>query len=217
MVVVAVALMHTATNKDEASRLVFASVMPLVGSWVGIVLAFYFSRENMEIAQQNAENLTRLGREELLKKTAAADTMIELSAINFVRLEPNGEDKVLLMPLAMSARSRHPVLDPENKPTYMVHQSLVHRFIAKQASVPGAQSTTLQQLTLADLLKDKDLAHTVRNTFATVGPEATLAEAKAKMETKPDCQDVFVTRDGTANSAVLGWLTNVDIGRAAKA
>src|SRR5215208_3802284 len=44
---VAIAL---ADDASETSRLVFTSVLPLLGTWVGTVLAFYFARENLEAA-----------------------------------------------------------------------------------------------------------------------------------------------------------------------
>jgi hypothetical protein len=54
-------------------------------------------------------------------------------------------------------------------------------------------------------------------TFATAGPDATLADAKKAMERTANCQDVLITLDGTERSAVKGWLTNVIIGKAAQA
>jgi hypothetical protein len=34
------------------TRLVFAAVVPLIGTWVGTLLAYNFSRENFEAASQ---------------------------------------------------------------------------------------------------------------------------------------------------------------------
>ena len=39
-----------ADDKAAMSRLVFTSVLPVLGTWVGTVLAFYFARENLEAA-----------------------------------------------------------------------------------------------------------------------------------------------------------------------
>src|SRR4051812_39073052 len=39
-----------ADNRSAMARLVFTSVLPLLGTWVGTVLAFYFARENLEAA-----------------------------------------------------------------------------------------------------------------------------------------------------------------------
>ena len=53
--------------------------------------------------------------------------------------------------------------------------------------------------------------------FATVSESATLADAKQKMKETPNGQDVFVTKRGTKNEPVLGWLTNVRIAEHARA
>jgi hypothetical protein len=37
-------------NRDGITRLVFVSVLPLFGTWVGTVLAFYFISRNLETA-----------------------------------------------------------------------------------------------------------------------------------------------------------------------
>ena len=44
-----------------------------------------------------------------------------------------------------------------------------------------------------------------------------LADAKASMERKPGCQDVFVTQSGGPDQPVLGWLTNTRIQRLSQA
>jgi len=45
-----------------------------------------------------------------------------------------------------------------------------------------------------------------------VGPKATAAEVKLSMQNiGPDCSDVYVTRDGSKQSEVIGLVTNVDL------
>src|SRR5436190_6847806 len=48
----------TAPDRPEMARLVFASVLPLLGTWVGTVLAFYFVRENLQAATESTMRLT---------------------------------------------------------------------------------------------------------------------------------------------------------------
>src|SRR5436309_3092423 len=52
-----VALIAAGSNRPETSRLVFSSVLPLLGTWVGTVLAFYFARDNLEAATQSTLQL----------------------------------------------------------------------------------------------------------------------------------------------------------------
>ena len=44
--------------------------------------------------------------------------------------------------------------------------------------------------------------------FATVNPNATLADAQAAMEQTKNCEDVFVTAGGTPSGEVIGWITD---------
>jgi hypothetical protein len=104
-------------------------------------------------------------------------------------------------------RSRVPVLGEGGTPQYIIHLSMIDKFISN-LSIKGTDVTTL---TLADLLAVDDMRQLFANSLAVVGPEATMADARAAMDAVENCQDVFVTRDGTRDGAVLGWLTNVTL------
>jgi hypothetical protein len=50
-----------------------------------------------------------------------------------------------------------------------------------------------------------------------IAQDDTLAGAKRAMESKSRCQDVFVTTNGKSDSAVVGWITNIEIAKNSKA
>ena len=54
----------------ESSRLVFNALLPLLGTWVGTVLAYYFSRKNFEAASQSVERMVTLTTEQKLASLA---------------------------------------------------------------------------------------------------------------------------------------------------
>ena len=106
--------------------------------------------------------------------------------------------------------NRLPVLSDKDYPVLVIHRSIVDRFLAGKA----AQNLTPDQfraLTLQDLLNESDYRGLLATSFATVKQDATLADAKSAMERLPNCQDVFVTRGGTKEEEVLGWITNAII------
>jgi len=105
--------------------------------------------------------------------------------------------------------NRLPILSSEGYPMYMVHRSMIDKFIVKH--VMGGGAATAGDLTLADLLADPELKDIFEKTFVTVKRRATLAEASSAMNTRSGCSDVFVTAGGNLNEPVQGWLTNVDI------
>src|SRR5579863_6696728 len=43
----------------DTSQLLLSSLLPLFGTWVGTVLAFYFSKENFEAANRSAIDVVR--------------------------------------------------------------------------------------------------------------------------------------------------------------
>jgi hypothetical protein len=61
------------------------------------------------------------------------------------------------------------------------------------------------------MLDDGKYKLILENGFGTIPPTSNLADAKALMDKTPICLDVFITEDGTRNTKVLGWLTNVQI------
>ena len=62
--------------------------------------------------------------------------------------------------------------------------------------------------TVHDLLARSQNRALFGSTFAVVGRSVDMDHALVAMNAIPGCQDVFVTADGTSDSAVVGWLTN---------
>ena len=93
---------------------------------------------------------------------------------------------------------------------------MIYRFLAAPpAAPPPAAAPTLQ-----DFLNFAFNGTTMRiavSRIAWVSQDSTLAAARDKMTGVPDCQDVFVTATGERSESVLGWLTNADIAKKAKA
>jgi hypothetical protein len=112
---------------------------------------------------------------------------------------------------------RLPILNDQGHPVYMIHRSAIERFLATKALAdPPLKPEDLKKLSVKDLLDDANLKQLMETSFTTVKEDATLAEAKAAMDRTPKCQDVFVTKGGTKNEPVLGWITNAIIQELAK-
>ena len=112
--------------------------------------------------------------------------------------------------------NRVPVFDANDHPKYIIHRSAIEKYLVAQAR-KGKTPADPEKLTLKNLLDDDpDLKNLVETSFAAVKEDATLADAKDAMDNTPYCQDVFVTKSGTKNEPVLGWITNITIGKNAK-
>jgi hypothetical protein len=70
-------IINAASNKEDAGTRVLGSVLPLLGTWVGTVLAYYFSKENFEAATKSVTELAKqITPQEKLKSTPVSKVMI---------------------------------------------------------------------------------------------------------------------------------------------
>jgi len=222
LVIAAVALGGAAlTGKPEqfkdTSQLVFNSLLPLLGTWVGTVLAYYFSRKNFESASQSVERMVTATTEQRLGQLFVQKEMLSSRQITVYQIPPGKSPKdALLKELRIKLGdkiTRIPIVDSNGVVLYIVHQSGLFKFIAEKALAGGAD---IEKLTLQDMVDDAELKNWVTN-IVYIPEGASVAAAKAKMDEQKGCQDLIVTKTGSKTEPMLGWMTNVDIGRLSKA
>ena len=202
----------------KTSQLVFNALLPLLGTWVGTVLAYYFSRKNFESASQSVERMVTLTTEQKLGQIFVEKEMLRPGQITLYQIPADKTPKDVLLKDLRSILggkiTRIPIVDANNVILYIVHQSGLFKFLADQAL--GGKAATIDNLTLQDLVDDAELKNWVAN-IVYISGQASVAEAKNKMEQQPGCQDLIVTNTGSKTEPMLGWMTNVDIGRLSKA
>ncbi len=210
ILVVTVTIILIKGDGDEAMT-VFTTLLPLVGTWVGTVLAYYFSKENFEAASRSMQEAVKLSQEERLKLVTVREAWMPVDQATKLELGERTPDKVPLADVDAMFQgkvSRVPVLDAEGKCLCVIHQSVVNQFLRAVAKPENA--------TLQDLLDDEKAGSQVV-LFAYVSVEGNLADAKARMEEKKGSQDVVVTKTGAPDEPMLGWITNVRLSRHLKA
>jgi hypothetical protein len=189
-------------------------LLPLLGTWVGTILAFYFSKENFEAASRSVTEMAKqMTPQQKLAATPVQAQMVPKARMFFATLPDGGPGGLVLTHLLEESvkaakGDRIPVLSKEGKPVYMIHRSAIDRYLTEKAL--ATPPPDLKSLTLQGLLADPKLSGWLTG-FATVGEDATMADAKEAMDRLPDCQDVFVTKGGTREGAVVGLVTNVMI------
>jgi hypothetical protein len=202
--IVALVSANSATRPDTA-RLIFTSMLPLFGTWVGTVLAFYFVRENLAAATESTLRLSgAFSSSDLVTKA-----MIPLAGIEAAQLESGDDpDAVKLYDLyaqmQRSGRKRIPILLETQVVRYVVHESTITAYAVSTKTEPTDAAAFA--FTVGDLLKSPVGASITAIAF--VAPTATLAAARASMAAIPGANDVFVTATGQATEPVVGWLTN---------
>ena len=206
----------------DISKYVLGVLLPVIGAWVGTVLAFYFGQGSFEAASKSAANLVRqLSPREKLQAEPVGHAMMKINDVTTFKIPADktqaditikqlideGFEKDQLQP-----RNRLPILDAEGRGKYVIHRSIVDAFVAAKKHPPTADESTL---TLKDLLEDPKLKDYIVNSFIPLAPDATLADAKDLFDRNPLCLDILVTQDGTKNGIVVGWITNVMVLQAA--
>ncbi len=213
ILIVAFAAIIVAEEKEGMAEKVLTMVLPMLATWVGAVIAYYFSGENFERASHSVNKLLEQVTEQKLKSTFVVDVMIAAHGTMKSLILASSDDgsglqlKTELMDKFTNTITRMPVLDENSCLRFIIHQSMVYKFIAERSM----QGSNVLTLTLKDFLDDANFKETVVNSAAFVIAKGTLADAKSRMDAVSDCQDVFVTEDGTRKTPIKGWLTNVDI------
>jgi hypothetical protein len=195
-------------DKPEMARLIFAAVLPLFGTWVGTVLAFYFARENLQAATDSTTQLMR----RLRPDTPVQNVMVPRERFIAHDLTHGQEASAVLLAelyrkMTEAGVSRIPILSSSTAVQYVVHKATIDSFAASHE--PPKDPVLLEE-TMANLLANTALKDLVEAT-AFIGPDSVVQDARQAMRSKPGCNDVFVTKNGTRDSRVMGWLTNTDL------
>lgn len=191
---------------ENFRREAMAGVLPLIGAWVGAVIAYYFGKENFQAASDSTAKL--LSRDERLAATPVADIMLALDQVKDIHKfnDINAFKAQTVKAFADGmVKNRALILEQESSaPLLIVHKSTLHEYLA--ADGKRQTDTFASFYTNASDLWNKFTA------FGVVGPEANAAAVKMVMHNVgPDCSDVYVTKGGTKSSEVVGLVTNVDL------
>jgi predicted transcriptional regulator len=178
---------------------VLNSVLPLFGTWVGTVLAYYFSRENFEAASTSAERL--LTKEERLRSIPVARVMIK-NIISSNDLDDKVEDIFKLL-TGKDGKRYLPILKPSRALEALLYREGIMSYLYDIPAVDRPKKT------LKDLLQERP---ELNQDAAFVSEKKTLADAKEALE-KIDCKVVLVTASGDPKEPVVGLLTSTDIVR----
>ena len=134
--------------------------------------------------------------------------MVPIQKVHYRNYDEIKQQKLsrLIDELEQGNKSRLPVFGPLGEAKFVVHRATLEQQLLK------SMRASLDEPTIEQLLGDAKLS-SMFEAFCVVPRRATIADARARAATIPGCQDVFVTERGSAEEAVLGYLTNVDLAR----
>jgi hypothetical protein len=188
---------------------VLSAVLPLLGSWVGTVLAYYFSRDNFEAANQSLSNMVDKVSQTELKSVPATEKMIKIEEI-FKEEEAHINQKLadILAKFDDSKEiwSRLPIFNEGKQIRHLIHRKTIDKFINR------TEPSKKENLTIEDLLNNSELK---QDKYDVIREISTLADVKEKMD-QSSCKDIFITKNGNKDEPVLGWITDTIIMKNAK-
>ena len=203
-----------AADPFDKIKYVSATILPLLASWVGTILAFYFSKENLAAATQSVTDLSKaLSGMDKLKAIPVREKMRPLGAITTEQV-PNGNEATLKLSALLAkyaSLERIIILSEKNVVRFLIYKAMVERYLSHVATnaVAPPQGVTVPDLTLKHLLdSDAGLRTLFQTSFGFVRSDATLADAKRVMDNIAKCQDVFVTETGNSSDPIVGWITD---------
>ncbi len=186
-------------------------VLPVIASWVGTILAFYFGRENFESANQQVRALVdRLSPEERAQTVVTAIMRRAAEITCFQIPQGKSEQDVTLKDLNAKFNdtiTRLPVVNTASKVLYMIHQSSINKYLVGG----GSENDTLATFLAKE--KANGIEYGPGKGFVVVPEKATLADAKSKMESVAGCEDIFITKSSSADEPMLGWISNVRLAK----
>lgn len=207
-------------QNEEQIKYVLGVVLPLLGTWVGTVLAFYFSKDNFESANTSVKNLVNhvTTSAEKLRSIMVNSVMIPKAQISGFSYAEGKKDadytiKDLITAATENDKNRLPIFNANGSIRYIVHRSILDKYISTKTVAEGA---TPLATTVENLLKDNADINLLFNALQVVAEDDTLAKAKRLMDSKKSCLDVFVTENGSTSESVTGWITNLVISKNSK-
>lgn len=222
VIVAVVAILRSGDPADTSIR-IFGQLLPLVGTWVGTVLAFYFTKESFQAAQKGAlETFKTMSPEEEAISIQAREVMIPVASCDRIVLASGQgpEDITLEAVLTAMRRGRLPVVTADGVLVCLIHESTLFEYIKDLArdnvSYDAAVKKTLKDL-LDSTRKRRGEQMTYRDFFRTttvfVSLAATLHDARVALSSAPQARDVFITQNGKSSEPLQGWLTDIDIAK----
>ncbi|WP_299680246.1 hypothetical protein [uncultured Dokdonia sp.] len=193
-------LSHSGADSDDY-QFVYSSILPLLGTWVGVVLAFYFGKENYEAASKQYEKIIDKLTPELLDDVMVNQIMISKKTMVLKKWEDIKTKTVQdIIDFLMDVdKSRLPILNAQGNVKYVIHASILSKPV-KETSGKSKPVDTSQKM--EDFIKKFE---GIVDKIVMVKENEILEKVREKINATPNCKDVFVE---DVNGKLSGWITD---------
>lgn len=180
----------------EVASDAFNTIVPLIGTWIGAIIAFYYGRENFEAAQKQIQLMLN---KETLDDIQVKNIMIHTGTMVSKTLDPATKLEDYRKFLKEVDKSRLPLLDEAKIPRYILHKSAIDSELLQK-----------EDATLKTFLESKSdqFGFNKKMGFIVVAADTKLETALKNMRQLEGCRDIFVTDNGLETGKVTGWITD---------
>lgn len=215
IIVLALVVIFTLANLDDSTikaKLdtilvgVFSAVLPVFATWVGTILAFYYSSENLRQATQSARELTQGARPEAesvtdLKRMIPYERITKYILGEGQNASDPREVKIADLESLMKGDlvSRVVVFGQARKPVAIIRKKSLEGYRSQTPALPADAK-------LGEFLIDVTRATDAKR-YRFVPASATVAFARQVLSTH-NVADIFVTDGGQEDEPVKGWITD---------
>lgn len=203
-----IAIVVILRSPDDAMT-VLNTLLPVYGTWIGTVIAFYFGAKNFQTASEQSRALYKETQKVEGQSLLINQVMRKLADMTvFVLKEGITDEGITIQELKDKYGenvTRLPVLNADTSPKYMIHKSKLDAFISGGGTY---------EATLADFFAKQQVEFGVDQGFVVVAESENVANAKSKLEENSTVQDIFVTKNGSSKEPLLGWVSNIRLTKA---
>jgi hypothetical protein len=218
----AFAQLGTSQRASDLAEKAFNAVLPVLASWVGTVLAFFFSSQSQERTSNsldkaiNAATGTGDGKTvtEVMIPLGQIRELVDLAKEPAITLSLDTLQKKFTVPpttaAASSATSTAPpvtrlVFVDSNVFRYVLHSSALNAFLV------ATKNATPAPTVFEDMRRDPNVLQQISRLVVFVPASAKLSDASTALDRVKGAQDIIVTATGNSSDPMLGWITNVDL------
>lgn len=209
-IIIAVAIRADGEEWVQTALAIFTSVLPVFATWVGTVLAFYFTNESFRQAAEATQALT--GRKTGSEPITRAGTMVGFDAITRLELDPAAvaAQGAAAAAEAVMLSDIETLFGPTGTNRVVIFDDARHPiFVIRRSEMPPAVAATDTVTTYLETGTNRVAAVN----FDRVAASTTVADARRLIESRR-VTDLFVTQNGQADEPTIGWVPDENLSRA---
>lgn len=188
-------------------------ILPVLGAWVGTVIAHHFGKQNFDTVNQSLQNVVKkITNEDVFLSITTEEAMIPLKDIAFLDFTDEVKERAIKKIIdddKFTNYNRIAFFDSGFIFRYLIHKSTFTLFLVNKSS----SENPTDKIKFNEFLNDSDEIKKLTNAVGFISRKSNLLEAKQKMDAINECMDVFVTENGLPTEPVVGLITNNEIQR----